>query len=85
VSLTQEEVMTTLKSKVAAKGRKVARKAYEKVETRILAAEGRKAVRRKARATAKVGRKAAKTGLVVGGLAAAAVVAREIAKRRALS
>jgi hypothetical protein len=59
--------------------------AYEKVETRVLVAEGRKAVRNKANAVVKVSRKAAKTGVVVGALAAAGVVAHEIRKRRKLN
>jgi hypothetical protein len=70
--------------KLVAKGKDAARRAFEKVETRILVAEGRKAVRSRARAAAKVSKKAAKTGLVVGALAAAAVVAREVGKRRRL-
>lgn len=52
---------------------------------KLLAAEGRKSVRKKVRATAKVGRKAAKTGAIVGVLTAAAVVVREIRKRRKLN
>jgi Ni,Fe-hydrogenase III small subunit len=74
--------MTKLTRKLAAKGREAARKAYEKVETRVLVAEGRKAVRGKIRTTARVSRKAAKTGLIVGALAAAGVVVREVRKRR---
>lgn len=52
---------------------------------KLLAAEGRKSVRKKVRTTVKVGRKAAKTGAIVGVLAAAAVVVREIRKRRKLN
>jgi hypothetical protein len=58
------------------------RGALHKLETRILVAQGRKAVRRKAHAVAAVTRKAARAGLVTGGLAAAGVVTREIRKRR---
>jgi hypothetical protein len=58
------------------------RRAAEEVETRILVAEGRRSVRRKARVTAAVAKRAAKTGLVLGVLAAATVVAREVKKRR---
>ncbi|MBK6420950.1 MAG: hypothetical protein IPI38_11070 [Gemmatimonadetes bacterium] len=76
--------MTRLTRKLAAKGREAARKAYQKVETRVLVAEGRKAVKAKVRATGKVGARAAKTGALVGALAAAAVVVREVRKRRAL-
>lgn len=67
---------------LAGKGGNAARKAYQKVETRILVAEGKKAVRGKVRAVKKVTRKAVKTGLIAGALAAAGVVAREIRKRR---
>lgn len=52
---------------------------------KLLAAEGRKSIRKKVRTTAKVGRKAAKTGAIVGALAAAAVVVREVRKRRKLN
>lgn len=62
--------------------RKAAKKALEKVETRILVAEGRKAVKAKARTAGRVSRKAAKTGLIVGALAATGVVVREIRKRQ---
>ena len=58
------------------------RKAYQKVETRVLVAEGKKAVRRKVTTVKKVTRKAIKTGILTGALAAAGVVAREIRKRR---
>jgi hypothetical protein len=61
---------------------KGARKAYEKVETKFLVAQGRKAVRDKARNVSRVTKKAAKRGLMIGGLAAAAVVLREIRKSR---
>lgn len=74
--------MPRLLRKIGTKGRKAARKAYEKVETRILVAEGRKAVREKAHTVGKVSRKAARTGLLVGAMAAAGVVLREIKKRR---
>lgn len=54
-----------------------------KVIDRILAAEGRRSVRRKARVAAAVVKKAAKRGLTIGVLTAAAVVAREVRKRGA--
>jgi hypothetical protein len=77
-----EVTMGKLSRKVAAKSSEAARKVYDKLETRILVAEGRKAVRGKARTVAKVSRKAAKTGLIVGALAAAGVVVREVRRRR---
>jgi hypothetical protein len=77
--------MGDLTKKLTGKGRAAAEKAYRKVENRILVAEGRKAVKGKVRTVAKVSKKAAKTGLIVGALAAVGVVAREIRKRRRLS
>jgi hypothetical protein len=59
--------------------------AYAKVETRVLVAEGRKAVKHKAKTVATVSRKAARTGAVAGALTAAGVVAHEIRKRRKLN
>jgi hypothetical protein len=78
----EEAKMPKLLRKIGAKGRDAGRKAYEKIETRILVAEGRKAVREKAHTVAKVSRKAARTGLLVGAMTAAGVVLREIKKRR---
>ena len=68
--------------KLAKKSRSAARKIYDKVETKVMAAEGRRSVRAKARSAGKVGKKAAKVGLLVGALAALEVVLQEIAKRR---
>ncbi|MBC7896485.1 MAG: hypothetical protein H7066_13805 [Cytophagaceae bacterium] len=70
---------------VARKTKAAAKKTYDKVETKVLVAEGRKSFQRKARAVAKVSKKAVKTGAIAGALVAAAVVVREIRKRRALS
>ena len=77
--------MAKLTKKLLTRGKKAARDAYERVETKVLVAEGRKAVRNKTNAVVKVSRKATKTGLVVGTLAAAGVVAHEIRKRRKLN
>jgi hypothetical protein len=74
--------MGKLTRKLATKGAEAARKAYKKVETRILVAQGRKAVREKVETVSKVSRKAAKTGLIMGAMAAAGVLVREIGKRR---
>lgn len=76
--------MGKLTRRLVAKGTGAARKVYDEVETRVLVAEGRKAVRQKARTTAKVGKKAAKTGLIVGALAAVGMVVHEVRKRRKL-
>ncbi len=56
-----------------------------KLAEKLLVAEGRKSVRKRVRTTARVARKAVKTGAIVGVLAAAAVVVREIRKRRKLN
>lgn len=74
--------MGKLMKKLASRSKDTARKAYKKAETKILVAEGRKSVRGKVRTVKKVTRKAIKTGLITGALAAAGVVAREIRKRR---
>jgi hypothetical protein len=74
--------MGKLMKKLTGRGKDTARKAYEKAETKILVAEGRRSVRAKVRTVKKVTRKAIKTGLITGALAAAGVVAREIRKRR---
>lgn len=74
--------MPKLLRTLGAKGKDAARKAFQKVETRVLVAEGRKAVREKTHTVAKVSRKAAKAGLLAGAMAAAGVVLREIKKRR---
>lgn len=57
-------------------------KLSNRVEEKVLAAVGRKALRDKARAVARVGKKAAKVGLITGAVAAAVVIRREIRKAR---
>jgi hypothetical protein len=74
--------MSRLTGKLASKSRKAARKAYDEVETRVLVWQGKKAVDRKVKTAARVGKKAVKTGLLVGALAAAGVVRREVRKLR---
>jgi hypothetical protein len=76
--------MSGLTKKLAQKGRAAAADAYKNLETRVLVAEGRKSVKRKVGTAAKVSKKAAKTGLIVGALAAAGVLTHEIRKRRKL-
>ncbi len=71
-------------TKVAAKARKAAGKAYQKLETKVLAAEGKRSVRSKLRIAGKVGKEAAKTGLIVGAIAAAKVVVDEVRRRKRL-
>ena len=74
-------------SKVLVKrGKRVARKALDKVETELMAAVGRKSVRTKVgtvkKAAAKVGRAAVKAGLIAGATAVAGIVVEKIRKRR---
>lgn len=77
--------MSRLTERLAGRGKEAARAAYDRLETKLLVAEGRKSVRRKARTASKVGKKAVKAGLVVGALTAAGVVVREIRQRRKLN
>ena len=74
--------MRRLIRKVSGRGARAARRALKTVKAKILAYQGRKAVRRKIEIAAKVTRKAAKAGLVAGGLVAAGVITREIRRRR---
>lgn len=64
------------------RGAKVVRDLYHEAETRVLVAEGRKAVRRKAQVATAITKKAAKTGLIAGVAAAALVVAQQVRKHR---
>lgn len=73
--------MGKLTTRMVRKVRKAAEDTYKKVETRILVAEGRKAIRAKKKAAVRVTRKAARAGLVTGAAAAVAVIVHEIRKR----
>ncbi len=72
-------------SKVTKKVSRAAGRARDKVETKLLVAEGRRSVRAKVATVKKVTRKAVKAGLIAGAFAAAGVVIRETKKRRKLS
>ena len=74
--------MGKLGKKLVAKGSDVTRKAYKGAEERVMVAVGRRTIRRKAKAVAKVSKKAVKTGLIVGAIAAAEVVVRAVLNRR---
>jgi hypothetical protein len=74
--------MGKLTRKLASGAKSAIHDAYEKIQTRVLVAEGRKAVKAKAHTVAKVSRKATKAGLIAGAVTAAGVVVREIRKRR---
>lgn len=72
--------MAKLTDKVTrAAGRKV-----KEVETRILAAEGRKSIKAKIANVKRVTKKALKAGAIAGAIVATAVVMRERKKRRKL-
>jgi hypothetical protein len=68
--------------KLSKAGKSRARKAYENIETKVMAAVGRTAVRSKVRAAKTVGKKAAKAAVTAGAMAAAGVLLREIRKRK---
>ena len=64
------------------RGVKAVRALYQEAETRVLVAEGRKSVRQKTKVAVAVTKKAAKTGMIAGLAAAAAVVIHQVRKRR---
>ena len=70
--------------KTAAKLAKRVRTTVTDLENRVLAAEGRRAVRTKVATAKKVTKKALKTGAIAGVVVAAAVVVREAKKRKKL-
>lgn len=74
--------MGKLTKKLARRGKAAARKAYDKLENKVMAAVGRKTVRTGVKRVKAVAKKAAKKALVAGGLAAAGVVAQELRRRR---
>lgn len=74
--------MSKLAERLADQGARKARKLYQRLETKLLVAEGRKAIKRKAELTGQVAKKAAKAGLTAAAVVATTVVAREIKKRR---
>ena len=74
--------MGKLTKKLARRGKAAARKAYDKLESKVMAAVGRKTVRSGVKQVKAVAKKAAKKALVAGGLAAAGVVASELRRRR---
>ena len=74
--------MATMKEKLTGRRKGVAQRAYEKVENRVLVAQGRKAVKGKIETVRKVTRKAVKTGIVTGSLAALGVVIGAVRKAR---
>lgn len=74
--------MTKATKKLARRGKSAARKGYEKVESSVMAAMGRKTVRGKAKIAKTVATRAAKGALIAGSVAAAGVLVSEVRKRR---
>lgn len=70
----------TTKSRVGKK--RAIRRAYDKAETKVMAAVGRRALRVGKRRAKEVARKAAKAALIAGSLAAAKVVLDEVRQQR---
>ena len=75
-------MMKKVMKKVAAHGKKSARRAFERMETEVMAAVGRKTVHNKVKVVRDVGLKAAKAGLSAGALAAAGAIVREVRRRK---
>lgn len=71
--------------KTATKIGKRVRTTVTDLENRVLAAEGRRAVRAKVATAKKVTKKALKTGAIAGVVVAAAVIVREAKKSRKLN
>ena len=69
--------MTTRTQRLAKQGTRAAKRLYKKVETKVMAMEGRRSARAKGRTLKRVGRQVAETGLLIG-----AVVALEMALDR---
>ncbi|MSR03933.1 MAG: hypothetical protein EXR94_14535 [Gemmatimonadetes bacterium] len=74
--------MAGVVKKLKNRGVKAVRALYQEAETRVLVAEDRKSVRRKTKVAVAVTTKAAKTGMIAGLAAAAAVVIHQVRKRR---
>jgi hypothetical protein len=64
------------------RAKSAARKVFDKLEAKVMAAVGRRAVKSKVRGVKAVAKKAAKRALIAGGVAAAGVVVKEIQSRR---
>lgn len=70
--------------KLAARVGRATKSKVKDVETRILAAEGRKSIKAKVANVKRVTKKALKAGAIAGAIVATAVVMRERKKRRNL-
>ena len=60
----------------------VARRALERLVTRVLAVEGRASIRRKATTVATVTRKAVRAAAIAAGVAGVSVVVKEVRRRQ---
>ncbi len=74
--------MAKATKKLARRSKTAVRKGYEKVESRVMAAVGRKTVKGKMKQAKLVAGRAAKSALIAGGVAAAGVLVSEVRKRR---
>lgn len=74
--------MSKMTQKLSKRGKSAAKKAYTKLEAKVMAAVGRRVVKRRTKKAVAVGKKAVKRGLIAGGLAAAGVLARELRNRK---
>ncbi|MEO8636725.1 MAG: hypothetical protein ABI587_15730 [Gemmatimonadales bacterium] len=74
--------MAKATTKLLVRGKKAARGAYDRLETKVMAATGRRVLKSKVKTVKKVGGQAARAALVAGALAAAGVVIQQIGKRR---
>jgi hypothetical protein len=72
-------------STVGTKLGKRVKKAVDDLETRALAAEGRRSVRTKVATAKRVTKKALKAGAIAGAVVTAAVLVREAKRRRKLN
>ena len=74
--------MVKVTKTLARRSKSAARKGYEKVESSVMAAVGRRTVRAKVKTAKAVAGNAAKRALIAGGVAAAGVLVSEVRKRR---
>jgi uncharacterized Zn-binding protein involved in type VI secretion len=72
--------MTTRTGRVAKKGKRAAKRLYQRLETKMLALEGRRSVRAKGRKLGRVGRQVAEAGLLIGAVVALELVLDRLSK-----
>ncbi|HEX8725745.1 MAG TPA: hypothetical protein VF737_10185 [Gemmatimonadaceae bacterium] len=74
--------MAKVTTRLAKRSKSAVRKGYEKVESSVMAAVGRRTVKGKMQNAKFVAGRAAKGALIAGGVAAAGVLVSEVRKRR---